>query len=31
MAMQHVNAIGNRLGRQPPQRDSPEMLGRVCA
>lgn len=30
MAMQHVNAISNRLSLRTPQRDSLEILARVC-
>jgi type III restriction enzyme len=30
MAIQHVNAISNRLSLRPPQRDSLEILSRVC-
>jgi len=30
MAIQHVNAISNRLSLRPPQRDSLEILARVC-
>jgi type III restriction enzyme len=31
MAIQHVNAISNRLSLRPPQRESLEILARVCA
>jgi len=30
MSIQHVNAISNRLSLRPPQRDSLEILARVC-
>lgn len=30
MAIQHINAISNRLSLRPPQRDSLEILARVC-
>ncbi len=30
MAVQHINAISNRLSLRPPQRDSLEILARVC-
>ncbi len=30
MAIQHINAISNRLSLRPPQRDSLEILSRVC-
>jgi type III restriction enzyme len=30
MTIQHVNAISNRLSLRPPQRDSLEILARVC-
>jgi len=30
MALQHINAISNRLSLRPPQRDSLEILARVC-
>jgi len=30
MAVQHVNAISNRLSLRPPQRDSLEILARIC-
>ena len=30
MSIQHVNAIGNRLSLRPPQRDSLEILARLC-
>ena len=30
MSIQHVNAISNRLSLRPPQRDSVEILARVC-
>ncbi|MFA4943862.1 MAG: DEAD/DEAH box helicase family protein [Lentisphaeria bacterium] len=30
MAIQHVNAISNRLSLRPPQRESLEILARVC-
>jgi type III restriction enzyme len=30
MAIQHVNAISNRLSLRPPQRDSLEILARLC-
>ncbi len=30
MAIQHVNSISNRLSLRPPQRDSVEILARVC-
>ena len=30
MSIQHVNAISNRLSLRAPQRDSLEILGRVC-
>ena len=30
MAIQHVNAISNRLSLRPPQRDSLAILARVC-
>ncbi len=30
MAIQHVNSISNRLSLRPPQRDSLEILARVC-
>ena len=30
MAIQHINSISNRLSLRPPQRDSLELLARVC-
>lgn len=30
MSIQHINAISNRLSLRPPQRDSVEILARVC-
>ena len=30
MAIQHINSISNRLSLRPPQRDSLEILARVC-
>jgi len=30
MSIRHVNAISNRLSLRPPQRDSLEILARVC-
>ncbi|MFC1492880.1 DEAD/DEAH box helicase family protein [candidate division KSB1 bacterium] len=30
MSIQHVNAISNRLSLRPPQRDSLEILARIC-
>ena len=30
MAIQHINAISNRLSLRPPQRESVEILARVC-
>ncbi len=30
MAIQHINAISNRLSLRPPQRRSLELLARVC-
>ena len=30
MATQHINAISNRLSLRPPQRESVEILARVC-
>jgi len=30
MSIQHVNAISNRLSLRSPQRDSLEILARVC-
>jgi type III restriction enzyme len=30
MSIQHINAISNRLSLRPPQRDSLEILARVC-
>ena len=30
MTIQHVNSISNRLSLRPPQRDSLEILARVC-
>ena len=30
MTIQHVNAISNRLSLRPPQRESLEILSRVC-
>ena len=30
MSIQHVNSISNRLSLRPPQRDSLEILARVC-
>ena len=30
MGLQHINAISNRLSLRPPQRDSLEILARVC-
>jgi len=30
MSIQHVNAISNRLSLRPPQRDSLEILARMC-
>lgn len=30
MAIQHINAISNRLSLRPPQRDSLEILARIC-
>ena len=30
MSIQHVNAISNRLSLRPPQRDSLEILSRIC-
>lgn len=30
MTIQHVNAISNRLSLRPPQRDSVEILARIC-
>ena len=30
MSLQQVNAIGNRLSLRPPQRDSLEILARLC-
>lgn len=30
MSIQHINSISNRLSLRPPQRDSLEILARVC-
>lgn len=30
MSIQHVNAISNRLGLRPPQKESLEILSRLC-
>jgi type III restriction enzyme len=30
MSIQHINAISNRLSLRPPQRESLEILSRVC-
>jgi type III restriction enzyme len=30
MALHHINAISNRLSLRPPQRESLEILARVC-
>ena len=30
MSIQHINSISNRLSLRPPQRDSLEILSRVC-
>jgi len=30
MSIQHINAISNRLSLRPPQRESVEILARVC-